>query len=55
MIKDISIQMKVDDDNNVIEMAIEEGGYARIEYVYEGIDEPITLDEAIRGIREYFE
>lgn len=54
MIKDISIQMKVD-DNNVIEMAIEEGSYARIEYVYEGIDEPITLDEAIRGIREYFE
>jgi hypothetical protein len=43
------------EDGKIIGMDIIQDGYSRTEFVTEKIDEPITLNEAIDGIREYFE
>ena len=43
------------EDGKIIGMDIIRDGYSRTEFVTEDIDDPIILDEAIDGIREYFE
>lgn len=55
MIKEITINLKVDGNNNVCKMDIVEGTYGRTEYVMEHVDKPITVKEAIENITEYLE
>lgn len=53
--KDITISLRVDDENRICSMDIVEGTYGRTEYVMEDVDEPISVEDAIYEIREYLE
>lgn len=43
------------EDGMIIDMDIIQDGHNRTEYILEDVDKPITLDEAINCICEYFE